>query len=545
MYSHMLLNDYETIYPCPFSKGYGIPSQQAWLFLKIFLFYRVFLASLLILLYQSPFSEILISTKHLQLYNATSLVYLILGLVFIFFAFWRVGPYSLNAQSIIFIDIIVITLIMHSCGGISSGFGILLAGSLAASGLLIGGRCSIVFAAIATIFIFSEQIYSIHLGKGLVRSYPTVGMLGATFFITAFLSYVLAQRSEQSAALANKQQQKIVTLEALNKYVIQHLQSGVIIINPKQQILSINETALDLFQAQSSLELADISAPLALLFDSWQRNPRQDFFTLQSPQKANLHLRFNLLMTENQAFYMIMLEDVALHNQRLQQGVLASLGRLTASIAHEIRNPLSAITHAAQLLSENLELNPQDIRLTEIIIEHSGRVNKIITDILKSSKRTPSNRKELRLNIFLNTYLHDFLAEQAINETYLHLELCDINLETRIDVGHLQQIMDNLCHNAIKYGSPEKGGVIIRLSHLKTTPIIDVIDNGKLLDSDTITHLFEPFFTTSTTGTGLGLYLSRELAELNQASLTYRVNNLKNNSFRLQLSNAKNTKIEL
>ncbi|MCK4493282.1 MAG: two-component sensor histidine kinase, partial [Methylococcales bacterium] len=342
----MPLNNYETIYPCPFSKGYGIPSRQAWLFLKIFLFYRIFLASLLILLYQSPFSEILISAKHFKLYNVTSLVYLILGLVFIFFAFWRVGTYSLQTQSLIFIDIIVITLIMHSCGGISSGFGILLAGSLAASGLLIGGRCSIVFAAIATIFIFAEQIYSIRLGIGAVRTYPTVGMLGATFFITAFLSYVLAQRSEQSAAFANQQQQTIVTLEALNQYVIQHLQSGVIIINPQQQILSINVTALALFQAENPLTLDDISPSLALLFQDWQRTPKQDFFTVQSSQKANLHLRFNLLMTENQAFYMIMLEDIALHNQRLQQGVLASLGRLTASIAHEIRNPLRAITHA-------------------------------------------------------------------------------------------------------------------------------------------------------------------------------------------------------
>ncbi|MCK5871807.1 MAG: HAMP domain-containing histidine kinase, partial [Methylococcales bacterium] len=314
---------------------------------------------------------------------------------------------------------------------------------------------------------------------------------------------------------------------------------------PQQQILSINVTALALFQAENPLKLEDISPPLATLFQDWQRNPKQDFFTVQSAQKANLHLRFNLLMTENQAFYMIMLEDVALHNQRLQQGVLASLGRLTASIAHEIRNPLSAITHATQLLSENPELSPQDLRLTEIIIKHSARVNKIITDILKSSKRTPSNRKELRLNIFLETYLQDFQTEQSVDETYLSLELCDLTLETRIDVGHLRQIMDNLCQNALKYGSPEKGGVVIRLSHLGATPIIDVIDQGILLDSDIITHLFEPFFTTSNSGTGLGLYLSRELAELNQASLSYRVSNQKNNSFRLQLSNAKKLKIEL
>jgi two-component system sensor histidine kinase PilS (NtrC family) len=541
----MFATHFETIYPCPFSKGYGIPSQQAWLFLKIFLFYRVLLVGLLALLYQSQFAEILITPKYLTLYHYTSVVYFILSLVFVFFAFWRMVSYSFQAQSSIFIDIIAITLIMHSCGGINSGFGILLAGSLAASGLLIGGRCSMVFAAIATVSILSEQIYAIRLGEVSFGSYPTVGMLGATFFITAFLSYVLAQRSEQSALLANEQQQTIVTLEALNQYIIQHLQSGVIIVNAHKQILSINNTALGLFQTQTPQKLDDISNSLVSVFENWFKDQSQDFFTLQSPKKASLHCRFSLLNTHNQTFYMIMLDDIALHNQRLQQGMLASLGRLTASIAHEIRNPLSAITHATQLLAENPKLSVQDCRLTDIILTHSGRVNKIITDILKSSKRTPSNRKEIGVNDFLERYLQDFQVEQAINDTYLQLELCSTRLETRIDLGHLRQIMDNLCLNALKYGQPEKGGVLVRLSDLDNLPVIDVIDRGDLLNSDTINHLFEPFFTTSASGTGLGLYLSRELAELNQASLEYRVNNLKNNSFRLQLSNAKNTKIEL
>lgn len=543
----MILNsDTETIYPCPFSKGYGIPSQQAWLFLKIFLLYRVLLSSLLIILYQSQFSQMLIATRYLQLYNYSSKIYLILSIVSGFFAVWRIINYSIQTQSIIFVDIIVITLIMHSCGGINSGFGILLAGSLAASGLLIGGRCSMVFAALATVSIFIEQIYAIGFNEVSINTYPTVGMLGATFFITALLSYILAKRSEQSQILANQQQQTIVTLEALNQYIIQHLQSGIIIINQHQQILTINEAALGLFfHSQTPLNLTEVSAPLVVIFQKWIDDKNQDFFILQRPEQASLHVRFSLLNTENEPFYMIMLEDIILHNQRLQQSVLASLGRLTANIAHEIRNPLSAITHASQLLSENPDFSSENSRLTEIILNHSQRVNKIINDILQSSKRNPANRKKIELNEYLKHYLQDFKSEQGIAHQFLQLRLCKNKLSSLMDLGHFKQIMDNLCENALKYGLPEKESIIIKLSEVNAYPCIDIIDNGDLLNAEVISHLFEPFFTTSDTGTGLGLHLSRELAELNQASLSYRVSHQRKNSFRLQLSNAKNTKIEL
>jgi two-component system sensor histidine kinase PilS (NtrC family) len=536
----------ETIYPCPFSKGYGIPSQQAWLLLKIFLLYRVILAGLLIILYQSEFLALLIRPNYLQLYHYSSKFYLILTIVSGFFAFWSILNYSLQTQSIIFVDIVAITLIMHSCGGINSGFGILLAGSLAASGLLIGGRCSMVFAALATVSIFTEQVYAIRLNEVSVSTYPTVGMLGATFFITALLSYVLAKRSEQSQLLANKQQQTIVRLQALNQYIIQHFQSGIIIVNQPLQILIINEATLGLFShPKQPLTLPQVSKSLTLLFQKWLQHKNQDFFVLQRPEQASLHLRFSVINTDNEHFYMIMLEDISLHNQRLQQGVLASLGRLTANIAHEIRNPLSAITHASQLLLESTDFSPQNSRLTEIIVNHSQRMNKIINDILASSKRRPSKRTKIILNDFLSAYLKEFILAQQIEAGCLVLKLSELSLSTQIDEGHLKQIMDNLCQNALKYGRSGTEKIMIELSEVNAHPCIELIDQGHLLTSAVVSRLFEPFFTTSTTGTGLGLYLSRELAELNQASLTYQVNKQQKNSFRLQLAQADPTKIEL
>lgn len=539
-------NQPDTIYPCPFSKNYGIPSKQAWLLLKVFFLYRFVLSSLFVILYYSRFSLTVIDFRYIQLYHYTSKTYLALAIISGICSFWRGIGYTLQAQSVIFTDIIAITLLMHACGGIESGMGILLAASIASAGLLIGGRCSMVFAALASIAILTEQAYGISINGYSASSYPSAGMLGASFFTITLLSYVLAKRSEQSDLLASQQKQTISTLEALNQYIIQHLQSGIIISNKQQHVYMANEAALQLLE-QSSLpeQLSDISMQLSELFSSWLNDQSQDFMTLQRPNKANIQLRFSLLPTEHEMFYMMILEDSALHNQRLQQGVLASLGRLTASIAHEIRNPLSAISHAGQLLSENPNLNQQDLRLTEIIQNHSCRMNKIINDILQSSKRQPSNREKICLDDWLPDYLDTFILEQNLDEHAFELIFTDHQLYALMDVGHLKQIMDNLCLNALKYGAVDKGSIILKVSRYRSNPCIAVIDHGDKLSPEVLRHLFEPFFTTSSTGTGLGLYISRELAELNQAKLSYVLTPEQQSSFKLCLSNAEQTKIEL
>lgn len=539
-------NQPDTIYPCPFSKNYGIPRKQAWLLLKVFFLYRFVLSSLFVILYYSRFSFTVINYHYTQLYSYTSKTYLALAIISGICSFWRSIGYTLQAQSVIFTDIIAITLLMHACGGIDSGIGILLAASIASAGLLIGGRCSMVFAAIASIAILTEQAYGIRINSASPASYPSAGMLGASFFTIALLSYILAKRSEQSDLLATQQKQTISTLEALNQYIIQHLQSGIIISNKQQQVYMANQAALQLLeQSVQPKQLHEISSQLSELFLLWLNDQTQDFLTLQRPHKANIQLRFNLLPTEHEMFYMIILEDSSLHNQRLQQGVLASLGRLTASIAHEIRNPLSAISHAGQLLSENPNLSRQDLRLTEIIQNHSCRMNKIINDILQSSKRQPSNREKISLDQWLPDYLDNFILEQDLDTQAFKFIFCDSHLYALMDTGHLKQILDNLCLNALKYGAPDKGSIIIKVSRYHSNPCIAVIDHGDKLSAEVIQHLFEPFFTTSSTGTGLGLYISRELAELNQAKLSYELIPEQQSCFKLCLSNAEQTKIEL
>jgi two-component system sensor histidine kinase PilS (NtrC family) len=221
--------------------------------------------------------------------------------------------------------------------------------------------------------------------------------------------------------------------------------------------------------------------------------------------------------------------------------------RLTASIAHEIRNPLGAISHAGQLLSESTQLYLLRImRLTEIILTmHSSRVNQIIDDILQLSRRADSRREKIYLGPWLSHYMSNFLLEQGTHAGTFNLVQSDASLCAFIDPGHLKQIMDNLCQNALRYGKPGAGAIILRIRTVKQAPCIDIIDNGSGIHHDHLSHLFEPFFTTSSCGTGLGLYISRELAELNQAKLSYHLTEENRSCFRLCLQDANHTLIEI
>lgn len=545
----MAPNQVNTIYPCPFSKGYGIPVEQAWSLLKVFFFYRLIVSSLSVILFFNPFDTSLLGSYNTLLYSYTSLSYLGLTILSGICVFWRLLSYTSQAQIVIFTDIIFLTLLMHASGGINSGIGILLAASIAAGGLLIGGRCALLFAALASLTVLTEQLSPFRSQPFSSSSFASAGMLGASFFTIAYLSYVLAKWTEQSESLASQHEQTISNLEELNQYIIQHLQSGIIIINSKQQIQMCNEAALNIINCTDSsyqpLHLTDISAELSASFQLWLIDISQDFALIQLPDKNQVHIRFSVLKTHQETFHMIILEDISLYNQRLQQSKLASLGRLTASIAHEIRNPLGAISHAGQLLSEAPALSSQDQRLTEIIQSHCHRVNKIIEDVLQLSRRHPSKKEKIQLNLWVKSFLLNFIEETGCNPDTFEIDEKESDLWVYMDAGHLKQIFDNLCSNALKYGNSSNQKIMIEIALFENMPCICVLDNGSIIEAETAKHLFEPFFTTSPTGTGLGLYISKELAELNQAKLSYAVTDNNKSSFKLCLPNADNSIFEI
>ncbi|MDD1622282.1 MAG: two-component sensor histidine kinase, partial [Methylococcaceae bacterium] len=203
------------IYPCPFSKAYGIPTRQAWLLLKIFFIYRFISASLFVMLFYLHVGSSILGNYDARLYQFTSIAYLAISLLAAPFIFRQRLAYTTLSQLSIFTDIVFITLLMHASGGVGSGIGMLLAISIAAGGLLIGGRCALLFAALASLAILAEQFYAleIHAFENISLTYS--GMLGVSFFSIVLLSYMLTKRSEQSTLLEKRHEKAIARLEEL------------------------------------------------------------------------------------------------------------------------------------------------------------------------------------------------------------------------------------------------------------------------------------------------------------------------------------------
>ena len=201
---------------------------------------------------------------------------------------------------------------------------------------------------------------------------------------------------------------------------------------------------------------------------------------------------------------------------------LAALGRLTANIAHEIRNPLSAISHANQLLQEE-DFDPAIKRMLQIISDNVQRVDQIIKDVLELNRRDRTNQELIQLENFIYDFYTQFCAVERIPETCFKLTL--INAETMIsfDRRHLNQILWNLCKNGWRHSKKSENSLELSLSLTDKTKTIhiEIKDDGDGVPESIRNHLFEPFFTTEKSGTGLGLYIARELADANGAKLEY------------------------
>ena len=205
---------------------------------------------------------------------------------------------------------------------------------------------------------------------------------------------------------------------------------------------------------------------------------------------------------------------------------LAALGRLSASIAHEIRNPLSAIHHAGQLLAESPRPDHEDRRLLDMIQRHSVRIDKIVNDVLNLSRRGAAVPAAIGLRGFLERTVALYREGHPGQGCNIDLEAVSADLVVRFDANHLQQILLNLWDNSYEHGAAAAGGreaVRINLDSGWQAPhgqaYLDVSDNGGGISAELRDKVFEPFFTTAHKGTGLGLYLARELCEYNQARL--------------------------
>ena len=222
---------------------------------------------------------------------------------------------------------------------------------------------------------------------------------------------------------------------------------------------------------------------------------------------------------------MIFLHDTQELAQQAQQIKLAALGKLTGSIAHNIRNPLAAISHASQLLGESAALAPDDIHLLDIVARNASRIEETVQSILQLSRRNQSEAQNVELAAWLSDFCSDWTEARSFPAENLTLDIGQAPIYVRADPRHLYQILGNLCENAETHarGTVSVANIYIHAGRDAESGRVmaEVMDEGPGVDAQTAREIFDPFFTTSNAGTGLGLYIARELAETNGARLEY------------------------
>ena len=514
--------------------------QKSWQPLRILTFYRLVLAGLLTVLYfvlqdSNPFNA-----QNHELFRATLLAYLVFAIAVGFSTRLHRPGYQLQALLQVLADITAIALLMHATGGATSALGVLLVIAVAAGALILPGRSAYLFAAVATLtLLFETGLTTLSLEKTGAGDITRAGLLGLVLFAAAGLAHVLAIRIRESEALARQRGMDVANLQQLNQYIIQQLQAGVLVVDPDNEIRLTNETAHTLLSIdrQANKRLEEASPDLAEQLQYWRNDKQWQPQALQSSKAGSTLIpRFSELQTAKGQGTLILLEDSARLAQQTQQIKLASLGRLTASIAHEIRNPLGAISHAAQLLAESDQLEKGDKRLTEIIGTHSKRVNTIIENVLQLSRRSASHPQELALADWLTEFAQEFVQTGKPGSQRLELDIEPRDLRIQADPGHLHQVLTNLCENAFHHAG-EGATVRVQVRRAETGVVwLDVVDNGPGIDAETAEQMFEPFYTTASSGTGLGLYIARELCEINQARLSYQPSPEGGSRFRIHFS---------
>ena len=495
--------------------------------------FRLLVAVTLLLLFAVSSEPRFFGDVRPTLFAATAAGYVVFAILSAFSLRQRWVPEQALGTTQVIVDILAIALLMNASGGISSGLGGLLIIFVGAGSLILPGPVSAVFAVATTFVILGEQVYTQFFSAAQLTNYPAAGILSGVILIVSLMLQPLARRVQASEALVRQYGVDLKNLSELNEYIVQHLRESIVVVDASNALRLINSSAIRLLGTDNSIAgtpLDEVFEPLAEYLRAWRKDMGQsshpEFTLITEGDNARVTAHLAPLGTEGQRAgpILIFLEDASLMNARVQQSKLASLGRLSASIAHEIRNPVGAMSHAAQLLGESPGLTDDDARLTEIIQTHSGRVSHIIDNVLQLSRRESSRPELLQLKTWLDDFADEFTGTLELQEGEFTIQDVPDDLEARIDRSHLRQVLWNLCDNAVKYAS-ETGGIMVEIQggrmQNQGRPYLEVLDCGLGVDAATADKIFEPFFTARSGGTGLGLYISRELCELNRATLVY------------------------
>ncbi|MDP2112104.1 MAG: ATP-binding protein [Thiobacillus sp.] len=501
--------------PRPAAQGYYA---SHWRSLDYFNLYRLTLAVALV------FTGILFDESDLfregagTRFQGFAYAYLVIAALFVLGIRARWPEFQIQLTAHITADIVLVMLMMSTSERLAGGMGLLLVISIASGGLVGSGRLTLLYAAMASIAVLLQHSFNILGGNQGMESFFQVGLLCAGYFAIGWLAHALTQRALRSETLAQRQADELALLNRINALAIENSPDGLLAVRGDGVVRHISPRALALLGITMPVtpgvtRLQDCSPELARLAQQLHAGTTP---TLSTPT-AQLRVRCIPLATPDDS-RVLMLEDQSQAEQAAQRLKLAALGRLTANIAHEIRNPLSAISHAAQLLHEEAR-DPAQARLTAIIENNARRLDRLVEEVLTLNRRDRLNPVSFDA-ASLAALIDELRQTEEIPADAVIVSMPE-SLHFQFDPDHLRQIVWNLLRNAWRFSRKRTDSIRFSAQMSGDNLQFDIEDDGPGLLPEHQGKLFEPFFTTDAQGTGLGLFLARELAEANHAVLAY------------------------
>ena len=387
---------------------------------------------------------------------------------------------------------------------------------------------------------------------GSPEHYTQAALTGAAYFVLAYLAYTLARRLAREEQRAHHHAQHAQTQAEVNGLIVQHLSEGVLVLDAHYQVHMANPAARQLLSGSALASLTEDPAwaPLCALVDLSfaQQQAHSTEVNLLTPGQSPMGLYVRTWLTSADvppttaanalpsstdpavaqapaSLCVMFLDDLREAQARLRTEKLAAMGRMSAAVAHEIRNPLAAIVQANALLAEDLQL-PHQQRLSEIVQQNADRLARIaeeILDIARAQNQIQHTRATaLELDTQAQTLWHEW-CQQAPAQRSGSLLTCSQNAPVEFEAEHLRRVVVNLLDNALRYISTAPDALqLVTGQQTGQAAWLQVWSDGAPLDASVERHLFEPFFSSHSRSSGLGLYLCRELCQRYGATLHYQ-----------------------
>ena len=498
--------------------------------LYFFSLYRVLEAGILAGLLFSPLSEMLGQPRAPMLGTAVAVGYLLFATIMLLLGRkerWLV-PLALVG---VCVDIVVAVLITYALPEATAGIAMLLLFNVAAAALLLPFRLAVGIAVLAAVAMSLEFLVGVFGFSSSERPVAEVIMFAVTYLAVGYLAAQTGQRARSSQARAEQRGVEVANLFEVNELIIRRMRTGVLVVDAGNRVKLANEAASLLIGEDGGensndgkgLHLPQVAPELARRLQQWRNGWQNDESPLQlSPDQPEVQPRFARLLVGSE-LSLVFLDDATVVSRRAESLTLSALGRFSASLAHEIRNPLAAINYAVQLLEESRSIIDGDRRLLQIIHQQCQRTNGIVESVLGLARRERASPEHVELNNFAQRFVDEYRQSMSIETDSLETVTGTRPVPALVDQRHLQQVITVLVHNALNYGRlpGESARVRLRVFQVDNRPMIDVLDRGPGIPEAVATQLFRPFYTTSEHGTGLGLYIARELCRANQATLEY------------------------